>query len=170
MPKRIDKTPLIDQLKIIGHAYGMKGMANELNKPYSTLSNELREVEWAKPGFRDAMSMIEIAMEDDSPEQAQMAAGIMLDMIAESFGRIMYEIPAVNGKNPSRVMRLTARLTKEFSDVMEGLANAVDDGVIEHHEVKNCKRDISRLIRQALELMAYLDRVHSVPDGEGGMG
>jgi len=163
MSKRFDKDPIMDQLKIMVTAYCTKAMANELNKSYSTLSNELREVDWAKMGFRDALSAIEIALADDAPEQARTAGGIILDMIARAFNRYTYPIPEINpAQKPSTTMRRTAKLSEDFGGVVRGIANALDDGLLELHEVSEVLENVDQLIRTALEMRASLKHIEGV--------
>jgi hypothetical protein len=163
MLAQMDKQEIINQIKIMAMAYPLKAMANELDKPYSTLSNELDEREWAKLGFRTVLSMLERSFSPSAPEQSRTAGLMVLDMIEAAFGRVAYNIPR-STENPTDLMRLISSLSIEYAQDIEHLACAFDDGKWTKHEISRCRKENRDLLRSCLKIEAYLDRVASTPE------
>jgi len=153
---QVDKQEVINQIKIMAMAYPLKVMANDLDKPYSTLSNELDEREWAKLGFRTVLSMLERAFSNEAPEQSRTAALMVLDMIEAGFNRVAYNIPEMDG-SVVEIMRLISDLSIQYAEDINNLANAMQDGQWTSNEIERCRKENRDLLTSCLQIEAYLD-------------
>ena len=154
----LDKQQIIDQIKIMAMAYPLKIMANDLDKPYSTLSNELDEREYAKLGFRTVLSMLERSLSCEAPEQSSTAALKVLDMIEAGFNRVAYNIPETGG-HMVEIMRLISDLSIQYAEDINNLANAMQDGQWTSDEIAQCRKENRDLLTSCLQIEAYLDHL-----------
>lgn len=154
----LDKQQIIDQVKIMAMAYPLKVMANDLDKPYSTLSNELDEREWAKLGFRTVLSMLERSLSHEAPEQSFTAAVKVLDMIEAGFNRVAYNIPKADGY-AVEIMRLISDLSVQYAEDIGHLATAMEDGQWTQKEIKTCRKENRDLLTSCLKIEAYLEHL-----------
>jgi len=161
MPEsRLDKQEIVNNVKIVAMAYPLKVLANDLDKPYSTLSNELDEREWAKLGFRTVLGILERSFSTSAPEQSRMAGLKVLDLIEAGFGRVAYTIPEqTNG--PTDLMHLIAILSTEYAQSIEHLATAIEDGKITGQEVCRCRKENRDLLTACLQIEAYLKNLEA---------
>lgn len=155
------KPAIFNQINIAVRAYGRKAMADDLDKPYSTLSNELEERDWAKMGLRDALSIWDLCLQPDAPEQAQIAAEKALDLIDEGFGRIAYTIPETN-HGMTQTMHLMAEMSKQFAENLDALAEAIRDGQWSTKEANDCLKENRDLIRVCLQVEGFLHRLMDI--------
>lgn len=158
---KMDKQKIVDQFKILAMAYGLKVMANDLDKAYSSLANELDERDWAKLGLRTALSMLEqVLIINPRSEQAMMAANNILDMISNGFGRISYVIPTdIGDKGLVQTIRLIADLSREYAGDIECLADALVDGKMTDKEACECQQKNRELIKAALLIELHLNHL-----------
>ncbi|MCF8025832.1 MAG: hypothetical protein K9K82_10145 [Desulfobacteraceae bacterium] len=156
---RLKKEDILNQVKIAAMAYGLKGMADDLGKPYSTLSNELDHREYAKLGFLTALQIIENSQTSIAPIQSKTAGIMVLDLIEEGFDRVAFQIPDPprNGKAP-QTMRIIAKLSKDFSETTSSLADAVEDEVFTQDEVEQCLKKNRQLIKACLQIDHFLQQ------------
>lgn len=155
---RVDKQEVMNQIVIAVRAYGRKAMANDLNKAYSTLSNELEERDWGKLGLRDAMTILELCLDPSAPEQSRVAAYKALDMIDAGFNRIAYNIPPTN-HSTTKTLRLVSKFMKESSENFGALADAMDDNEWQKHEVERCLKENRDVMQACLEIEYHLNHV-----------
>jgi hypothetical protein len=164
---QLDKQAVMRKIKTMAFEFPLERMANEVNKPYSTLSNELAERDYAKLGLRTFLSMLEAAFSASAPEISKMAGLQVLDMIEAAFGRVAYNIPRQT-KNPTDLMRLISTLSIEYAQDIENLAVAMDDGKWTKEEIARCRKENRDLLRSCLKIEAFLDRAADAPAaGEG---
>lgn len=157
MKNRIDKEEVLNQLKAAVFAYGTKAMASDLGKPYSTLSNELREAEFAKLGWNTGLSVIEHAHAPHAPAHSRDAAIMALDMIEEALGRVAFHISdQPSDRQAADTMHLISQLSKEFSEAIESMAKAVEDNHISRQEAKKCLKENRDLLKACLQIDHYL--------------
>ncbi len=149
---------IMNQVKIMVMAFPMESMADKLAKPYSTLSNELAERDYAKLGFRTVLSMVGFALEPEAPEQSRVAAFKVLDMVDARFGRVGYTIPETDG-SASDVLRLIAELSTEYAENVNQLAQAMEDGKWTPEEAAACRKENRDLLTACLRLEAFLGRL-----------
>ena len=162
MGNRIDKEELVNQFKILAMSYGLKVMANDLDKAYSSLANELDEREWAKLGLRTAISMLEqVLIVNPKSKQATMAARQILSMLAAGFNLIAYEIPAAPKGSATDAMHLISAMSKEFADNIRALAESLSDGRLSDREVDKCRMENRELIKACLRIEYYLNDMGS---------
>lgn len=161
MPK-VDKQDVMDQLVIAAKAYGLKGLANELDKPYSTLSNELAEREWGKMGLRTSLTIIEKCLDPNTealnPDQARTAAINLLDLVDNGFNRVAYNIPEIDGYMVE-IMRLISDLSVQYAEDISHLATAMEDGQWTAKEIRDCRKENRDLLTSCLQIEAYLDHL-----------
>ncbi|MDY6903713.1 MAG: hypothetical protein SWH61_03415 [Thermodesulfobacteriota bacterium] len=154
----LDKQKIIDQVKIMVMAYDMKIMANDINKAYSSLSNELDERDWAKLGFRDVLSMLELVLNiNPKSDQAQVAATNILDMIDHGFSRVAYSLSDQPECELFDTMQLISRISKEFSENVKALAEAIETGQWTKDAIKKCKSENRDLMRVCLQVEHHLN-------------
>ena len=155
-------TEIMNQIVIAVRSYGRKSMADNLDKAYSTLANELEERDWAKLGLRDALKIIGMCLGQDAPEMARMAATRALDLIDDQFNRIGYTIPdKVNG-DMTHTMHLMSQLSKEFGDSIKSLADAISDGCFHPKEIAECLSENRDLMKVCLQVEHYLREMADV--------
>lgn len=158
--KRIDKDEVLNQIKASVFAYGLKAMASDLDKPYSTLSNELREAEYAKLGFNTGLSIIEHAHAPYAPAHSRDAAVMALDMVEEALGRVAFRIPdPPSDRQAPEIMRIISDLGKEFSEAIQAMAKAIEDGRVSRQEAKKCLKENRDLLKACLQIDHYLQRL-----------
>ena len=154
--KHPKNTEILNQIVIAVRAYGRKAMAEDLDKAYSTLSNELEERDWAKLGLRDALRIIGLCLDKDAPEMSKMAATQALDLVDDQFNRIGYTIPDGVNNGMVHTMHLMSKLSKEFSESISALASAIEDTCMTNEEVKRCLAENRDLIRVCLQVEHFL--------------
>ena len=154
----VDKQDVMDQIKIMAMAYPLKGMANALDKSYSTLSNELDERDWAKLGFRTVLSMISLSLEPGAPEQSRIAALKVLDKMESGFGRVAYTIPNVSDGMVD-VLKLISSMSTEYAVNIKRLAWAMEDGSWTPDESEKCRGQNRELLKACLRIEAYLGQL-----------
>ncbi len=136
---------VIDQLDIAAKDYPMKALAPELGKGESTLRNELT----FQPGYKLGLLTALLIMKHTGNLRA-------LDTIEGMFGRVAFDLPRADGKDPSPIMQLVGRLSVEFGEHMEVMGKALDDCEIEKPEAKECLRELNDVITACVKLKAYL--------------
>jgi len=79
-----------------------------------------------------------------------------LDYIEEVFDRTAFVIPMLNPDQPAPIMKLIAKVSKEYSESINQLAKSLEDGVLEKDEIKQCLKENMDLIKACLKKKAYL--------------
>ena len=154
----VDADAVMDKLVATARAYGVKGLAYDINKRYITFSNELREAEYAKLGFRTALDILEAALHLDAEEDAQIAARRVVEMVCEMLGFVAFQVPVSEGKTPD-TMHLMAKLSREYSEHIDSLADAIKDGQWTRAELARCRRENRDLLKACLETDAHFDLI-----------
>lgn len=154
----VDNDAIMDKLVATAKSYGVKGMACDINKRYITLSNELREAEYAKLGFRTALDILQLALRPDAEEDARIAARKVVEMACEKLGFVAYQVPEISG-TCSDSMNMMARVSKEYAEHIESVAAALQDGKWSLAEVAECRRENRDLLRACLEADAHFEQL-----------
>lgn len=149
----LESNEILEQIKIAAAAYSAKAMADELGKPYSTFSNELRHEGTAKLGLLCALQIIHKSYWSKN-QQAKTAAVMALDMLEKSIGRLAYALPP-RGPNVHPLFKNIAALSKEFGEAIQALADAIADGRVNHREAQACAKELDDLLAAGLELREY---------------
>jgi hypothetical protein len=161
MHKKIDKQEVLNQIKICAMSYPLKALADDLDKPYSTLSNELDHREYAKLGFLTALSIVEKSQKPSAGDVCRAAGMAVVDLIEEGLGRIGYKAPTRSGAAEVGVLRLMARMAKEYGETVQAMAFSIEDGQLDAGEVERCLKENRELLRACLEADAYLKGLQS---------
>lgn len=138
---------IIELIRGAANTHGIPLIADELRKPAQTIRNDLNETGTHKLGLRDAVGIIEITR-DLRP----------LDRIERRVGRVAFTVPKPEKRNMKPVMVMISRLTKEFSENMASLADAIEDGVVTQKEARQCLKENREMIEAGLLLQAYLEQ------------
>lgn len=136
---------IIDLLDAAAKAYPIKALAPEIGKGESTLRNELNGQEGYKLGLITAVNIWRLTKDFRS-----------LDRIEHILGRVAFPTPIAEHRNMSPIMRLAARLTKEFGEHMQEIAEAMADGVVTAKEARRCLEELGDVIEACVELQAHL--------------
>ena len=155
----VDSDAIMDKLVATAKAYGVKGMAQDINKRYITLSNELREAEYAKLGFRSALDILDRGLRPEAEEDAQIAARKVVEMFCEKLGFVAFRIPAPSGSTCADVFGQTARVSREYSESVRAVADAVADGRLDQKELAQLRRENRELIEACLETDALYHKL-----------
>jgi len=138
---------LLDLLDIAAKDYPIKALAPELDKGESTLRNELTQ----QPGYKLGLTTAILIMQKTHDLRA-------LDEIEAKFGRVAFRIPRPESHNMQPIMKLVAKLSKEFAENMAEMSNALLDGLITEREARKCLQENEDLIKACIELKAYLQQ------------
>lgn len=105
---------------------GLRGMAEELGKGYSTLANELNpnNIERHKLGLQDAIRIMELTG-DLRP----------LERISSRLGQVMVNIPA-DLPDQTDALKSLAEMAKESGEAITALSAALADGELTRAERK----------------------------------
>jgi hypothetical protein len=159
----MDKEEILNHIKSACMLYGLKAMANDLGKPYSTLSNELDHRDFAKLGFLTTLSILENSHASYAPTPARDAAVQAMDLIENALGRIAFQVPEPSDKPVPQTMRLMADMSKGFANTMQTLADAIDDGAFTADEIMDCLSATTEVIKVSLQLKHHLKSIHPRP-------
>jgi hypothetical protein len=80
-----------------------------------------------------------------------------LNYIEETFGRTAFFIPRLNADDPAPIMKLVAKISKEFGETVQEVAKALEDGVLDKKEIQRCRKENNDLIKACVEMNAYLE-------------
>lgn len=147
---------IIDLLDVAAKRYPIKAIAPKIkghvsaNRAESTLRSELNQQPGYKLGLITAIQIMQIT--------GDLAA---LDMIESLFDRVAFRLPKHKDGNPSTIMVLASRLSKEFGETIEEMARAMEDGKLTKNEISRCLAELGDLIKVCVELEAFLSQVGS---------
>ena len=141
----MDRT--IDLLDSAAKKHPLKALCDDIGKAESTLRNELTQ----QPGYKLGLKTSILILRKTGDLSA-------LDRIEAIFGRVAFRLPKPEHHKISPVMTLVGKLTKEFGEHMEELANALSDGDVSENEAKNCLKELKDVIEACVELQAYLEQ------------
>jgi hypothetical protein len=150
---------VIDRLDSAAKAYPLKALAPMIrgdltaSKAESTLRNELSQQPGYKLGLVTAIQIIH--------HTGDLAA---LDAIEVLFGRTAWSVPEVTGTDPLPVMGQVGRVSKEFSDVVEVCAKALEDGRMELPEIDRLLNETGDLIVACIRFKAVLSAMRAAAD------
>lgn len=128
-------------------AYPIKALADEVGKAESTLRNELTRQPGYKFGLNTALLILDHT-NDMTP----------LDAIEARYGRVAFRLPACTD-SCAPVMKMVARLTREFGEHMQALAAALEDGSVSREEAERVLRELRDVVAACMELQGYLEKV-----------
>lgn len=134
------------------HPDGLKALAYELKreatKAESTLRAELNQTAGHKLGLVTAVQIMALTG-NFKP----------LDKIETIFGRVAFDLPTARAADPAPLMKMVANLSKEFSETVQEVAQALKDGVLDPDEAKKCLKELNDLVQVAMEFKATLEHI-----------
>ena len=155
---RLNKEEILNQVKITAMAYSLKNMADDVGKPYSTLSNELDHRDFAKLGFLTTLQILEHSQSPSATVQSKSAGLMVLDLIEEGFNRVAFAIPDPPKEKIPQTMRMIAKLSKEFSEATGALADSIEDNHFTRQEAEVCLKENRDLIKACLRIDHFLQQ------------
>lgn len=145
-----DYDVIIDHLDVAAKSYPIKKLACLIkghlstNRAESTLRSELNQQPGSKLGLITAIQIMQLT--------GDLAA---LDTIEDLFDRVAFKMPKHRDGNPSTVMILASRLSREFGETIEEMADAMADGRLTDDERARCLKELQDLIKVCVELEAF---------------
>jgi len=143
-----------DLLDVAAKVFGCKALAGDIDKPYSTLRNELARQPHYKLGLSTALAIM-ARTGDMAPLRA----------ICRMFGLLCFEVPRAEPCNPIPFIKMVASTSKSFGTAVSCLGDALEDGKITHAEAKACRTLSDALVEEVLRLREYLDRTEKQTKG-----
>jgi len=144
----MDFYQILDVLDVSAKKYPMKALAPEIGKGESTLRNELTQQDGYKLGLLTTILIM--------TKTGDLTA---LDLIERHFNRVAFPVPRSKSDEPAPIMRLVSRLTVEFGEHMRAMAEALDDGVIDQSEARECLKELEDILEAGVELKAHLEQL-----------
>jgi hypothetical protein len=140
---------ILDLLDVAAKNYPIKALADEIDKAESTLRNELT----AQPGYKLGLGTAYLIWSKTGDLHS-------LDKIEEAVGRVAFVLPkTVEGSSSVPVMKLVSGLSKQFSESIDALADALADGKINKVAAARCLQENKDLIEICIKIQAYLERL-----------
>ena len=142
---------VIDLIDAAAKQYPIKALAPELKtgitraRAESTLRAELNQTEGYKLGMITAIMIM--------AKTGDLSA---LDAIEDVFNRVAFALPVTAPSDPAPIMKLLARLSKEFSETVAKVAWAMQDGEISRKEAWGCLQELDELIKVSVEFKGLL--------------
>jgi len=134
------------------HDYGIKELADSLNKGVSTLYAELNETQGYKLGAKEFFRVIE-KTGDISP----------LETLLSDMGLAVFRLPvptyALNPTLPSLLLKLLGHANKECSDTFGVTLKVVEDGKVERKEAVKGSQECMDAINALVQLKAQFDAI-----------
>jgi hypothetical protein len=84
----------------------------------------------------------------------------LLNRLETEAGRVAYRIPEIAHLHNTGDVRVVQRLVKEVSDALQELANTLEDGIVEKHELDKTVSELDDVIRECAHLKHWLGERH----------
>jgi hypothetical protein len=84
----------------------------------------------------------------------------LLDFLEHQVGRVAYPIPKIDKLPKMEDVRAVQGLVKEVSEALESLAQTLEDGIVEKHELENTIPTLDDVIRECARLKHWLHERH----------
>ena len=84
----------------------------------------------------------------------------LLDRLEREAGRISYHVPELAHLDNMEDARAVQRLMKEVGEALETLADTLEDGIVEKHELDVTLPALDDVIRECARLKHYLEKRH----------
>ncbi len=139
---------VIDLLDIAAKNYPVKALAPEIGKAESTLRNELTQQDGYKLGLLTAYQILKTTKDYRA-----------LDRLERLLGRVAFPLPTASPDDMPGLMALVGRLSKEFGEHMQEIAEAMKDGKIDKGEARKCHKELLEMMAVAAQLKAYLEQL-----------
>jgi hypothetical protein len=95
---------------------------------------------------------------------AQLCAALdnceLLDFLEHQVGRVAYPIPKIDKLPKMEDVRAVQGLVKEVSEALQSLAQTLEDGVVEKHELEATIPTLDNVIRECARLKHWLYERH----------
>jgi hypothetical protein len=80
----------------------------------------------------------------------------LLDMLERQVGRVAYPVPKIDKLPKVEDVRTVQRLVKEVGEALESLAETLEDGIVEKHELDKTIPELDDVIRECARLKHWL--------------
>lgn len=87
-----------------------------------------------------------------------------LDRLEKLLGRVAFPIPTTQSRQPAQIMKLVAMTSKEYSETIQAIAQAIKDGSVTAYEAQDCMKETDELISSCMELAAHLRHIIEAED------
>ncbi len=84
----------------------------------------------------------------------------LLDALEREAGRVAYHLPDAHHAHSAADVRAVQRLVKEVGEALEALANTLEDGIVEKHELDKTLPELDDVIRECVRLKHWLEKRH----------
>jgi hypothetical protein len=95
---------------------------------------------------------------------AQLCAALdnceLLDILEHQVGRVAYPVPKIDKLPKMEDVRAVQGLVKEVSEALESLAQTLEDGIVEKHELEVTIPALDDVIRECARLKHWLHERH----------
>jgi Phage regulatory protein CII (CP76) len=139
---------IIDLLDIAAKNHPLKALAPDIGKAESTLRNELTQQDGYKLGLITTFQILKLTKDYRA-----------LDRLESLLGRVAFQLPIATPDNMPELMTLVSRLSKEFGEHMQCLAEAIEDGTVSNEEARQCHKELMDMMGVAAQLKAYLEQL-----------
>lgn len=139
---------IVDLLDIAAKNYPIKALCDEIGKAESTLRNELTQQPGCKLGLKTSLLILK--------KTSDLRA---LDRIEAMFNRVAFELPKPDPSDLCSLMCMVADLTREFSEQMAAVAEALKDGRISPDEARKCFKESGDVIKVLIKFQAHMKQL-----------
>jgi len=80
----------------------------------------------------------------------------LLDLLEQQVGRVAYSVPKLDKLPKVEDVRTVQRLVKEVGEALESLAETLEDGIVEKHELEKTIPELDDVIRECARLKHWL--------------
>lgn len=84
----------------------------------------------------------------------------LLDFFEHQVGRVAYPVPKIDKLPKMEDVRAVQGLVKEVSEALESLAQTLEDGIVEKHELEETIPTLDDVIRECARLKHWLHERH----------
>jgi hypothetical protein len=80
----------------------------------------------------------------------------LLDILERQVGRVAYPVPKIDKLPKVEDVRIVQRLVKEVGEALGSLAETLEDGIVEKHELDKTIPELDDVIRECARLKHWL--------------
>lgn len=81
----------------------------------------------------------------------------LLDLLEHQVGRVAYHIPKIDKLPKTEDVKAIKGLVKEVGEALEALADTLEDGIVEKHELERTIPELNDVIRECAKLKHWLE-------------
>ena len=140
---------VIDMLDAAAKKYPIKALAPMLKsdvtraRAESTLRAELNQTEGYKLGLITSIMIM-----------AKTGDVSALDEVESIFNRTAFDMPNVTPGDPAPLIDLISKLSKNFSQTIQKVAQSLSNNMLKHEETQSCIKELDDLMKVSIEFKA----------------